>query len=99
MRVEFEIEGTEGLRRGSTKDLSARGAYVETRTPPEVDDVVRLHIHAPSAWEPIRVPARVKWVDAHGLGGEPGFGARFDRMDRAQLVAIRELLSALEYED
>ncbi len=100
LRVRFRIEGSDTTHEAKTTDLSMGGAFVETRVPPAPGTDVRLELDAPTAWDPLVVPADVRWA-AHGArlegAARAGFGARFGALSLGQVGALQALLRAVGY--
>ena len=51
----------------------------------------RLVLSAPSAWDPLDLPAVVRWVE------DTTFGVAFGELSRAQASALYELLAASRF--
>ena len=50
-----------------------------------------------TAWEPLEIPCRVRWV-SDGTAGRPhGFGVRFASLSTGQASALYELLQAADF--
>ena len=82
---------------GRTSDIGMQGVFVEAERAPEPGTALVLAISAPSAWEPLTLPADVRWV-ADGSDGRPrGFGARFRELADHEAAALYELLAASQY--
>lgn len=82
---------------GRTSDVGMLGAFIEAERLPEPGTALVLAISAPSAWEPLELPAEVRWV-AGGTDGTPrGFGARFGELAEHEAAALYELLAASQY--
>ena len=98
LRVRFRIEGSDTTHEAKTTDLSMGGAFVETRVPPAPGTDVRLELDAPTAWDPLVVPADVRWA-AHGArlegAARAGVGARFGARSLGQVGALQALLRAV----
>lgn len=82
---------------GTLGDLGVGGAFVATEAVLPVGARVRLLLSTPTAWDPIEVPATVRWV-SEGGGGEPaGFGVRFEALSGREATALYELVHASAY--
>ncbi|MEM1416001.1 MAG: PilZ domain-containing protein, partial [Myxococcota bacterium] len=101
LRVRFTVDGTFLTHDATTADVSMGGAYVETTRPPAPGELVRLELLSPTAWDPLVVPADVRWALAPvgAARRPPGFGARFGRLSPEQAAALYELLRATGYLD
>ena len=101
MRVEYQEESASGVghaRSAKTRDMSARGAFIETLRLPEIGARVRVAIYSPTAWEPLSLAGAVAWHQSGAPPGVRGFGVHFDGLTPGQARAIRQLLSASEFE-
>jgi hypothetical protein len=78
---------------GRLVDLGMGGAQVRCERPPTVGERIRLSLSAPSAWDPLDLPAEVRWVD----DTEGTFGLAFDPLARSQASALYELLSVSRF--
>ncbi len=74
---------------GRVSDLGMGGAFVEASDPPAVGTRVWLTFGAPTAWDPLELPAEVRWVKT---GKPAGFGVRFRSLTPAQATALTELV-------
>ncbi len=76
--VEFELEGKS--RRAKVYNISQEGAFIECEQPPPEGSRLNLTFELPGS-EPLRVEARVNWINASGAGADPlsppGMGIRF----------------------
>ena len=103
-RVAFQSrDGLEHM--GTTRDLSVRGAFIETPQPPLEGATVALRIEAPTSWDPIVIACVVQWssarpgFDADGTKIPPGFGVRFASLSYEHTGAIRALLAASGFDE
>lgn len=80
---------------GQLVDLGLGGAQLRSDHPPEVGSPVRVVLRAPSAWDPLDLPAEVRWVERAEEG--PVFGVSFVRLTEAQAAALYELLSVSRF--
>lgn len=76
---------------GTLLDLGLGGAQVQGERALGVGTRVRITLIAPSAWDPLELPAEVRW--AEGVR----FGLAFERLSRAQAAALYELLSVTRF--
>jgi len=104
LRVAFQSrDGHEHV--GTTRDLSVRGAFIETLLPPPEGATVALRIEAPTSWDPIVIACVVQWsstrpaFDADGRKTPAGFGVRFGSLSGEHTLAIRALLAASGFDD
>ncbi len=72
---------------GRVSDLSMGGAFVEAGDPPQEGALVYLTFTTPTAWDPLELPAEVRWVR------DGGFGARFRALTSAQAQALHALVA------
>ncbi|MCB9615548.1 MAG: PilZ domain-containing protein [Sandaracinus sp.] len=96
LRIRFRV-GAALEQEGTTNDVSMGGAFVETRRPPSVGQTVELELVSPTAWDPLKIPALVRWSSDGSDGRAIGFGVRFDELTRGQASALHELLQASGY--
>jgi uncharacterized protein (TIGR02266 family) len=97
LRYRRDEQGAALVQHGTTSDLGLGGAFIETDRPMPVGARVILIFTAPTAWEPLEVPAEVRWV-SDGSGEEPvGFGVRFHSLGGATATALYELVHASAY--
>ncbi len=78
---------------GRLVDLGLGGAQILCDRPPPVDAELRIILTAPTAWDPLDLPAGVRWVDAE----KSTFGVAFDRLSRSQAAALYELLQVSRF--
>lgn len=104
LRVAFQSrDGLEHL--GTTRDLSVRGAFIETPQPPPEGATVALRIEAPTSWDPIVIACVVQWsatrpaFDPEGRKTPAGFGVRFGSLSSEHTSAIRALLAASGFDE
>lgn len=76
---------------GTLLDLGLGGAQVRSTRAPDVGVRVRITLIAPSAWDPLDLPAEVRWADAEA------FGVAFERLSRAEAAALYQLLSVSRF--
>jgi len=82
---------------GRTSDIGMLGVFVEAERSIEPGTALLLAISAPSAWEPLTLPAEVRWVSDGSDGHPRGFGARFRELAEHEAAALYELLAASQY--
>ncbi len=77
------------------RNLSVGGAFVATRTPPELGDPVKLEIDLPGASiEPLARVAHVRLAEPPDRSDMPiGFGVAFEVMDTRMETPLREYLA------
>lgn len=88
---------------GRISDLGMGGAFVHSDRPPPIGTPIVVTLQAPTAWDPLELPAEVRWVSdgrvaagpgpSEPPGGGPGFGLEFRRLAPAQATALYELLA------
>lgn len=76
---------------GTLLDLGLGGAQVQGDRALAVGARLRVTLIAPSAWDPLELPAEVRWVEG------ARFGLAFERLSRAQAAALYELLSVTRF--
>ncbi len=59
LKVEFRVPGAPP-QQGKTRDLSVRGAFVETPYPPKEGTALDLVLAPPTAWDPIAIRCTVQ---------------------------------------
>lgn len=84
---------------GTTVDLGMGGAFVQTRHLPSVGEAVVVLLKSPTAWDPLELGGRVRWVHDGLAGKERGFGVKFDPLEPARARALYELLQANAFID
>jgi hypothetical protein len=88
-RYRKDEPGSAFEKSGRVSDLGMGGAFVEANDPPPVGTKVWLTFGAPTAWDPLELPAEVRWVKAEKRAG---FGVRFRALTAAQANALTELV-------
>lgn len=71
-------------------DLGVGGAFLHDRSL-RVGVRLRVVVTAPTAWEPLELPAEVRWTDARGAG------VAFRSLTATQATALRALVDAVGY--
>lgn len=79
-------------------DLGLEGASVEGDEPLAVGDRVVLSVTAPNLWDPLEVPAEVRWSVSPGPSGGVRVGLRFHARDGRTLHALATLLATTHFE-
>jgi Tfp pilus assembly protein PilZ len=84
---------------GLIADLGMGGAFVQSERPPAIGTPIVLTLQAPTAWDPLELPAEVRWVSGEGEAAAPaglgrGFGLKFRSLAPTQAAALYELLSS-----
>ncbi len=95
LRLGFRLAdtGSELEKSGRVLDLGIGGIRVACARPPAVGASLVLALSLPSAWEPLELPAEVRWAKA----GE--FGAEFGAIAASSEAALRTLISRLAFEE
>jgi hypothetical protein len=83
-------------REGRLADLGLGGAQIRADHPPPMDVRLRITLSAPSAWDPLDLPAVVRWVDDLAVEG-PVFGVAFTELSESQAEALYQLLSVSRF--
>ncbi len=79
-----------------TRDVSSGGVFILTDCSFSMGDRIEIELSSPSTWEPLRLDAEVcRIVDDCA---ENGIGVRFIGVTDKQLVALIDLISALDFE-
>lgn len=85
---------------GRIADLGMGGAFVQADRPPPVGTGLVVTLQSPTAWDPLELPAEVRWVSEDGLAGlGRGFGVKFGALAPSQAAALYELLSSSGFEE
>ena len=74
---------------GRVSDLSMGGAFVETGDPPDDGTHLWLTFSTPTAWDPLELPAEVRWSKPGG------FGVRFRALTATQAQALHALVQSV----
>lgn len=86
MRYRRDADGVALEHSGKLLDLGLGGAQIRAERPPAVGTKLRVTLSAPTAWDPLDLPAQVRWADGQA------FGVAFERLTAAQASALYELL-------
>lgn len=90
VRYRREVETLE--HRGRLLDLGLGGAQVRCEQAPEVGARLHIVLGSPSSWDPLDLPADVRWVDGDV------FGVAFERLSPSQAAALHELLAVSAFD-
>lgn len=82
---------------GMISDVGVGGGFVASDAVMPVGARVRLVLSPPTAWDPIELPATVRWLSDGSGGGEAGFGVRFEALTAKEATALHELVHASDY--
>lgn len=93
VRYRRDSEGAPFEQAGKLVDLGLGGAQIKCERCPAVGTALRMVLTSPSAWDPLDLPAIVRWVNA----GDQTFGVAFERLSRAQAAALYDLLRASRF--
>jgi Tfp pilus assembly protein PilZ len=75
-----------------TRDVSTGGVFVETHDAFTMGESLDVELSSPTTWEPLVLKAEVRRV------AEGGIGLHFVGVTDAQLVALIDLTSSLDFE-
>lgn len=92
VRFRRDAEDAPLERDGRLADLGLGGAQIRADHPPPVGARLRIVLSAPSAWDPLDLPAEVRWVDEG-----PTFGVAFLELTEVQAEALYQLLSVSRF--
>lgn len=95
LKVSFRLDerDAELQKAGRVSDLGMGGVYVACAKAPPIGAAIRLYFALPTAWDPIDLPAQVRWAQAGG------FGAEFRKLTAPQADALSQLVSRLDFEE
>lgn len=93
LKVSFRLDALDAelQKAGRVSDLGMGGVFVSCATPPAVGAAVRLYFALPTAWDPVELPAVVRWARADG------FGAEFRQLGPRQAEALLELVQRVGF--
>lgn len=95
LRVRYRLGRGRALEHGGMiSDLGVGGAFMEVEHPPPVGTRLILTLDSPTSWEPLELPAEVRWVGSTDDGGARGCGVRFVRVPGSTAAALYELIHA-----
>jgi len=94
-RGSFKAAGRDAelKKAGGVSDLGMGGVFVTCSHAPPVGAALRIFFSLPTAWDPVDLPAEVRWTRP------TGFGAEFGKLTPAQAQALHELVSRLGFEE
>jgi hypothetical protein len=70
-KTPVSFEGKSGTGRGTTFNLSLNGCALESRADVAMGSTIKLHLHIPTAKQPVRVgKAQVIWTAGDDIGVE-----------------------------
>lgn len=81
-----EVEAT-------TTNLGVGGAFLPSRVPLPVGTAVVVLLSSPTSWDPIEIPAVVRWVTEATSGKDPGMGVQFLDLSDKDIVRLNDLLA------
>lgn len=84
---------------GRISDLGMGGAFVQVDRPPPIGTPILLTLQAPTAWDPLELPAEVRWLSDDPVGLGQGFGLEFRGLAPSQATALYELLASAGYSE
>jgi hypothetical protein len=95
LKVSFRLDerDAELQKAGRVSDLGMGGVYVTCASAPPVGASIRIYFALPTAWDPVDLPAEVRWTRTGG------FGAEFRRLTARQAEALSELVARLDFEE
>ncbi len=93
VRYRRDTEAAPFEQAGRLVDLGLGGAQIKCDRAPPVGAALRIVLTAPSAWDPLDLPAVVRWVNE----AEQTFGVAFEQLPRPQAAALYDLLSASRF--
>lgn len=75
----------------TTKNLGVGGAFLPTPVPLPVGTEVIVLLSSPTSWDPLELPAVVRWITE--TGDDTGMGVQFTSMSDKDVVRLNDLLS------
>jgi hypothetical protein len=95
LRVSFRLDAPDAelQKAGRVSDLGMGGVFVSCGTAPPIGAPIRLSFALASAWDPVDLPAVVRWARPDG------FGAEFRGLSLRQAEALHELVQRLDFEE
>lgn len=84
---------------GRISDLGMGGAFVQVERPPPIGTPIVLTLQAPTAWDPLELPAEVRWLSDAGAELGAGFGLKFRGLAPSQATALYELLASAGFSE
>ncbi|MBI4508463.1 MAG: PilZ domain-containing protein [Deltaproteobacteria bacterium] len=99
-RVEVEYaEGDGAPVRACTRNLGVGGAFIVTDRPPPKGTILNVILHVPTATEPIRIKAEVRWHMPSGGTQPGGMGVKFSGLEVDDLLHLNEYFASLTGSD
>jgi uncharacterized protein (TIGR02266 family) len=83
----------------TTTNLGVGGAFLPSKVPLPVGTAVVVLLSSPTSWDPIEIPAVVRWVTEAGTEKEAGMGVQFLEMSDRDVVRLNDLLQLRWEED
>jgi uncharacterized protein (TIGR02266 family) len=82
-----------------TTNLGVGGAFLPSKVPLPVGTSVVVLLSSPTSWDPIEIPALVRWVTEAATGKEAGMGVQFTELTDKDVVRLNDLLQLRWEED
>jgi len=95
LKVSFRLDrrDAELQKAGRVSDLGMGGVFVACTSVPTLGSSIRLIFSLPTAWDPLELPAEVRWTKPGG------FGAEFRQLSPLQAEALHGLVQRLDFEE
>lgn len=95
LKVSFRLDerDAELQKAGRVSDLGMGGVFISCASAPPIGAAIRIYFALPTAWDPVDLPAEVRWTRPGG------FGAEFRRLTAKQAEALYELVQRLDFEE
>jgi len=77
----------------TTKNIGIGGAFLPSVVPMPIGTKVVVLVSSPTSWDPIEIPAVVRWIQDESSGKEPGMGVQFTELGDRDVVRLNDLLS------
>ncbi len=100
VRMDYRHEEGGNFLYEYSKNISAGGIFIETRTPLPVGTTVEMRFQPPGASGVIDVVGKVVWVNPYREGEEnpnPGMGIQFTGLDDEQRDLIAQVVRTIAY--
>jgi uncharacterized protein (TIGR02266 family) len=94
LEVSFDFAGER--HEAFTRNISRGGAFIQTPTPVDVGEPLRLSLLLPGVEDPLDIHARVVWVNTpqtKARGKIAGMGVKFVAADASDLALLESPLS------
>lgn len=93
VKVDVSMRHGEHFEKGQLVDLGTGGLFIHCEQLPPIGNTVDLELSVPTAWEPLKIKAQVRWIN-EGLipRSQRGFGAEFMNLREQVHSAVQELL-------